>query len=165
MSLYPIGRITKTRGLSGELIITLLSSKIEIGKNLSEVWLGADPERLQSWTIDSWRSENDRVYLKLRNVKTRDEADFLKGLDLFIDSEYCSGIECLRWMNFEVYVTGSKEKLGIVTDFDLFEPQPRLLVNIKNKVVMIPLVDAFIEKVDESEKIVFVRDVDGLIDL
>jgi 16S rRNA processing protein RimM len=144
MTLYPIGRITKTRGLSGELIITLLSSKIEIGKNLSEVWLGTDPERLQSWAIDSWRSENDRVYLKLRNVNTRDEADFLKGLNVFVDSENYSGIECLKWINFEVYVTGCQEKLGIVTDLDLFESQPRLLVNIRSKIVMIPIVDAFI---------------------
>jgi len=165
MSLCPIGRITKTRGLSGELIVALLSSKIEIGKQLPEVWLGENPDRLQTWTVDSWRVEKDRVYLKLRNVKTRNEADFLKGLSVFVDSGNCSGIECLKWMNFNVYLAGSQEKWGIVSDLDLFESQPRLLVSVKNRIVMIPVVDTFIEKVDETEKIVFVRDVEGLIGL
>ncbi|PIS30650.1 MAG: hypothetical protein COT43_01360 [Candidatus Marinimicrobia bacterium CG08_land_8_20_14_0_20_45_22] len=165
MLLCPIGRIVKVRGLSGELVIALLSSRIEIEKNLSEVWLGVNPERLQLWIIDFWRVEKGRVYLKLRNVKTRNEADFLKGLDVFIDSNYCSGIECLKWMNFDVYLAGRQEKLGIVTDLDLFESQPRLLVRIESKIVMIPVVDAFIERVNEAEKSVFVRDVEGLIGL
>ena len=159
---YPLGFVQKSRGLKGELLISLDSANIEFEKRIRTVWLGDDPNLLHPWNVESLRLQGSNAFLKLKDVNSREEADYLKGVTVFVLADDIVDDTPIRYIGFTVYTESENRYIGEITDIDLNEVQQRLIVKTENAEIIIPFVNEFIKHIDMEKKQVCVDLIDGL---
>lgn len=159
---YPLGFIQKSRGLKGELLIALNSANIEFEKRIRTVWLGDDPDHLHPWNVEFLRLQGSSALLKLKDVNSREEADYLKGVAVFISTKDIRDDTLLQLIGYSVYSVSDNRLIGEITDIDLNGFQQRLIVKAEDGEIIIPFVDEFIKQVDNEKKQVRVFMLDGL---
>jgi len=159
---YPLGFIQKSRGLKGELLVSLNSANIEFEKRIRTVWLGDDPDHLHPWNVESLRLQGGSALLKLKDVNSREEADYLKGIAVFVSTDDICDDAPLQLIGYSVYSVSDNRLIGEITDIDLNGPQQRLIVSAENGEIIIPFVDEFIKHVDDEKKQIRVFLIDGL---
>ena len=159
---YPLGFVQKSRGLKGELLISLNSANIEFEKRIRTVWLGDDPGHLHPWNVESLRLQGSNAFLKLKDVNSREEADYLKGLSVFVSAADIINDTPIQLIGFSVYSESENRYIGEITDIDLNEVQQRLIVKTEHAEIIIPFVDEFIKHIDDNKKQVLVNLIDGL---
>jgi len=159
---YPLGFVQKSRGLKGELLISLDSANIEFEKRIRTVWLGDDPNLSHPWNVESLRLQGSNAFLKLKDVNSREEADYLKGVTVFVLADDIVDDTPIRYIGFTVYTESENRYIGEITDIDLNEVQQRLIVKTENAEIIIPFVDEFIKHIDTEKKQVWVDLIDGL---
>jgi len=159
---FPLGFVQKSRGLKGELLISLNSANIEFENRIRTVWLGDDPDHLHPWNIEFLRLQGSNAFLKLKDVNSREEADYLKGVTVFVLKNDIVDDTPIRFIGFTVYTESENRYIGEITDIDLNEVQQRLIVKTENAEIIIPFVDEFIKNIDDNKKQVLVNLIDGL---
>ncbi|MBN2601837.1 MAG: 16S rRNA processing protein RimM [Candidatus Marinimicrobia bacterium] len=161
-SKIPLGFVQKSHGLKGELLISLNSANIEFEKRIRTVWLGDDPDHLHPWNIEYLRLQGSNAFLKLKDVNSREEADYLKGVTVFISADDIIDDTPVRFIGYTVYTESENRYIGKVADVDLNEIQQRLIVKTDRAEIIIPFVDEFIKNIDDEKKLVRVNLIDGL---
>jgi len=159
---FPLGFVQKSRGLKGELLISLNSANIEFEKRIRTVWLGDDPNHLHPWNVESLRLQGSNAFLKLKDVNSREEADYLKGVTVFVSVTDIVDDTPIRFIGYTVYTESENRYIGEITDIDVNEVQQRLIVKSEDKEIIIPFVDEFIRHIDDNKKQVLVNLIDGL---
>jgi 16S rRNA processing protein RimM len=162
MDVLPIGYFSKTHGVKGQLILRkesdFFTEKVKV--LFIEVSGAKAP-----YFISELKETNTGMIVSLEDVDSVEKARLLLGKKVFIDSTLLTKEETeTDWIGFELVDKhfGSLGKIEQVTDNG-----QQLLVTLyyKNKEVMLPLVDAFIEKIDEDLKKIFFNAPEGLIDV
>ena len=159
---FPLGFIQKSRGIKGELLISLNSANIEFEKRIRTVWLGDDPDHLHPWEVELLRLQGSNAFLKLKNVNSREEADYLKGISIFILAVDIIDNTPVLLIGYSIYSESDGRYVGEITDIDLNAVQQRLIVKTEDKEIIIPFVDEFVKYIDEERKRVLVNLIDGL---
>ena len=152
-NLIEIGSFVGVHGIKGEV---KLKSFTEVPENIfsfKEIYVESYENPIKLKFIRKFK----KVFIcKIENVETRSDAEFFKGLKLFItrkslpkliDGEfYYSDL-----LNFKVYNL-SKENFGEVISLEDFGAG--LLVEVKknNKTFYLPMGKAFLKKIDYKEK-------------
>ena len=160
--LIPVGTVVRSRGLSGELVISLSSQNIEIEKRIGKVWLGDNTDHINPWDVDFLRIVGKRAFLKLRNVHSREEADYLKGITVFLPVNQVKATNLCGIIGFKVKVYTSGELKGSVVNIDYSNPQPLMIIRTDSGEVLIPAVEEFIKDIDWESKVVFIEITEGL---
>lgn len=159
---FPLGFVQKSRGLKGELLISLNSANIEFEKRIRTVWLGDDPDHLHPWNVESLRLQGSNAFLKLKDVNSREEADYLKGISVFIPADDVIDDTPIQLVGFSVYSASDDRYIGKITDIDLNAVQQRLIVKSEDKELIIPFVDEFVKNIDYEKKQLRIDLIDGL---
>ncbi len=160
--LIPIGKIVRSRGLSGELIISVSSQNIKIKKRIGELWLGDNADHIHPWKVDFLHFVENHAFLKLSNINSREEADYLRGVRVFLPVNQVESINLSGIIGFQVKVKTSGELKGSVVNIDYSNPQPLMVIKTDSGEVLIPAVERFIKDIDWKNRIVFVEIIEGL---
>jgi 16S rRNA processing protein RimM len=162
-----IAYIVKTHGFKGELSLHLLVEKEylhQLGGLLIKV-----QEKLVPYEVELLNLRANQPILKLKGIDTVEQAQFLKGSSLFAK---LSDLPLPSGKNFfDAEIVGFKmidKSLGEVGTIEEVQeyPHQKIFSVIKgNKEVLIPVVEAFIEKIDRLNKQIHVNVPEGLIDL
>ena len=159
---FPLGFVQKSRGLKGELLISLNSANIEFEKRIRTVWLGDNPDQLHPWNVELLRLRGSNAFLKLKDVNSREEAEYLKGITVFVSKTDIMDDTPVCLIGYAVYAESDKRFIGKITNIDLNEVQQRLIIKTENREILIPFVDEFIKNIDDEKKQVLVNLIDGL---
>lgn len=165
MEKIKIGKIVNAVGLKGEVKVYNYSDSEEIYERTPEIYAG---DRLLK--VQNVRMQKNMVILKLSGIDDRNAAEAAKGTELFITEAdlpelpegqfYISDL-----IGMEVEEQGGSFH-GVVTDVlqntaqDIFEVK-----RDDGKTVLIPKVDAFVQKIDGKERLITVTLIEGLTDL
>ncbi|MCD6441386.1 MAG: 16S rRNA processing protein RimM [Candidatus Marinimicrobia bacterium] len=158
---FLLGVVKKSRGLKGELLLSLTSAVIEFEKRIGVIWLGDNPDHLQPWEVEYFHVQRCSAILKLKNVNSRDEADYLKGIKVFIPSDQISHNSILHLIGYHVQALSDGKLIGTVREVDMTDMQTRLIVETAVGEMLIPLVDEFIEVIDDEKKRITVKLIEG----
>lgn len=161
-SRIPFGYVQKSRGLKGELLVALRSTDITIEKGIRVVWLGDDPNQANPWRVEYLRPHGAVAFLKLKDVKSREEADFLKGISVFIATRDIVNNASVKLLGYSVISENDHHLVGEIIDLDSTELQQRLIIKSGDKIVEIPVVAEFIKAIDHEKRTVSVFLIDGL---
>ena len=164
MEKIKIGKIVNAVGLKGEVKVYNYSDSEEVYERTPEIYAG---DRLLK--VQNVRMQKNMVILKLSGIDDRNAAEAAKGTELFITEadlpELPEGQFYIRdLIGMEVEEQGSFH--GVVTDVlqntaqDIFEVK-----RDDGKTVLIPKVDAFVQKIDGKERLITVTLIEGLTDL
>ncbi len=165
MEKIKIGKIVNAVGLKGEVKVYNYSDSEEVYERTPEIYAG---DRLLK--VQNVRMQKNMVILKLSGIDDRNAAEAAKGTELFITEadlpELPEGQFYIRdLIGMEVEEQGGSFH-GFVTDVlqntaqDIFEVK-----RDDGKTVLIPKVDAFVQKIDGKERLITVTLIEGLTDL
>lgn len=155
-SIY-IGKIVNTHGLKGEIrIISDFKYKKDVFKKDSIIYIDN-----KKYIINSYRHHKIYDMITLQDIKGIEQAEFLKGLSLYINKEdyRFSGYLNEDLIDLDVY---DKEKYkGKIVEI-LKTNTNDLLVIEGIKRHMVPNIAEFVKEVDLKNKKVFIEYIRGL---
>lgn len=163
-----IGTIVKTHGVAGEVVIRLIGD-IEAEDVVSDfLFLDMDGGLVPFYVGES-RTRGDGSLMVIFESITSEAAArrlvdvpvWIDGTDLDIDPDR---VHSSTLIGFEV-VDSEHGNLGKIIDIRDPERNPYFAIDGKNGEILIPVVDDYIEGLDEQKKILYVSAPEGLIDL
>ncbi len=167
---FYLGSISKTVGYKGELAAILDVDDPEKYNELESVFLLIE-KKLVPFFIEklSFRPNSNHVIIKFRDINSEEKAERLVDSELHLPAEMLPPLSGNHFYfheveGFQVFDTryGYLGKLEKILDYP---GNPLMQILKKNREILIPVKDEFINEVDrESEKIV-VSTPDGLIDI
>ena len=160
MDLIYLGVITGTHGIKGELKIKSdfqykdkafkVGNKLLIDSKEYEIKSYRRHKEKEMVTLDNFTNINEVLFLVKRKVYIDKSSLKLDGLVL--DSDL---------VNYEVVVN---DKIGKIEEIFLASPTNKIIrVNLDGKEVLVPYNDEFIEKIDQENKKVYVKVIDGMM--
>lgn len=159
MNLIHIGTIVNTHGLKGELrILSSISFKEHVFLPSFVFYVEEKP-----YKVVRYRKHKQYDMVVLEGISSIEDALLLKGRDVFINRADVKDIFIENdYIGMEVY--SAKGNRGEVTAIVKGVMYNYLEVHLQEKKYYVPLVPAFIEKVNEQENKVFIQEMEGLID-
>lgn len=163
-----IGKVVKSHGIKGEVVVEVTTDEPEIRFALGEILKGKQAGKEHSLTIDAARAHQGRLLIKFAEVKDRNTADSLRGTRFFAapleteeDDEgfYDHELEGL-------HIIHDGEDIGEVTGV-MHGPAGEILeVKLTSgKEALIPFVHAIVPEVDLEEGTATITPPEGLLDL
>lgn len=163
-----IGKVVKSHGIRGEVVVELSTDDPDIRFAIGEVLNGKQAGKEHSLTIDAARMHQGRLLVKFAEVPDRTAADSLRGTRFFAaplededdeDGFYDHELEGLR-------VIHEGEDIGEVTGV-MHGPAGEILeVRLTSgKETLIPFVHAIVPEVDLEEGTATITPPEGLLDL
>ena len=163
-----IGRVIKSHGIKGEVVVEVTTDDPDIRYALGEVLQGRQTGREHTLTIDSARAHQGRLLIKFKEIPDRTAADSLRGTRFFAppleredDEEgfYDHELEGLRILH-------DGADIGVVTGV-MHGPAGEILeVELESgKEVLIPFVHAIVPEVDLEAGTATITPPEGLLDL
>lgn len=162
MDLTEIGYFSKTHGTKGHLI---LKSEREFHfEEMKALFVERSGSKAPYFVMEARETNNDLIIL-LEEILSIEKAKLLIGKKVFIDSSLIDeDEEQTDWIGYELVddMHGSLGKIIEVSDNGA-----QLLVSVlyKEKEVILPLTDNFIESVDDSARVIKFKAPEGLIDI
>ncbi len=166
MEKIKIGKIVNAVGLRGEVKVYNYSDSEEVYERTPEIY--AEDKLLK---VENVRVQKNMVILKLSGIDDRNEAEAAKGVELYITEsdlpELPEGVFYIRELIGMNVMESEKDMFfGTVTDViqntaqDIFEVEQE-----NGKKILIPKVDEFILNIDKEQKTIYVKLIEGLLEL
>ena len=168
MDYIKTGKLVAVHGLKGELTLKHHLGKKTALPNLQAIFIEDRKESFLPWFVESAKAKSDtELYLKLKEVDTREAAQKLVGKDLWLRQEdfgkyaaAASPVNLLGYMLIE-----DKKELGPIEEV-IEQPQQLLCRTVINgKDAFIPLHEQTLQKIDRKAKQVWVQLPEGLLEI
>lgn len=161
-----IGKVMQAHGLKGDLSVVLFSKEASWLDDVEEFALAAQDEGpFEVLKLQSAREFRDGLIIKADGIVDRTAAEKKKGLlfylpeDLLVSSR---GEEIFLREIAGFTVRTATEEVGVIENFSSNGPQDLLVVRRGDKLVEIPFIEAFLEKIDFESKTVLMNLPEGL---
>lgn len=159
MKFINIGKIVNTHGIKGELrILSNFRHKDAVLKKGTKFYVGKEKNE---YTVNSYRFHKIFDMVTFKGFNNINDVLFLKGEEVYVNeediflenNEFFSG----KLVGFNVIIDG--KNIGEIKEV-LNYPANEVL---KVGKVLIPYVEEFIEKIDEKERKIYIKNVRGLL--
>jgi 16S rRNA processing protein RimM len=162
MNLVEIGYFSKTHGIKGQLH---LKYQIEFDEDtLNAVFIDSTTGKAP-YFIEELQYTNSSYIVKLEEINTIEEAKKLVGKKTYIDEVFVIVNETeTNWIGYELIDT-KLGVIGIINSVSDNGAQLIVTINYKEKEMLLPLVEELIDKIDETNKKIYYKAPDGLIEL
>ena len=167
--LVNIGRISSAVGLKGEVRATLYSRDSENLKEGKNLLLVRAKEKIET-VCEKARYQNDKLIVKLEGIDDRTQAEFLKGMEIFITEdqleELPKGEHYVRdIVGYSVVDIATNLEIGTLTD--VIQNTAQSILEIKTdagKQVLIPAVPEFLKQINDDREVIEVELIPGFLD-
>lgn len=164
-----IGKFKEPKGLKGELFMIVFSKDYTWLDDLHELYVEDQNGDLKFYEIEDIKKHKDAVVVKLAGIDNRNQSEVLAKLQVWVSdevfvSEDGEALYLAEIKNFKVMdqVVG---EIGLITDFSSNGVQDLLVVNRSEQPVEIPFVEAFVEKIDYENKVIYMNLPNGLLEI
>ncbi len=165
MELITIGLILRPRGVRGDVHVRSLSDFPERFLQLKEVYVCCG-QNTEKYTVTAVKLLVKTVSLRFKGIDNCDDLNRLRGCFLAIPRKQLHKLPEDLYYIFDLIgckiLNSESEDRGCIKDIIQGSAQDLLVVNWQEKEVLIPFVPVFIEKVDLSERMVVIKEIEGL---
>lgn len=171
-----IGIITSIFGIKGEVKIIPTTDDINRFNSLDKIYIIFDNEydKLEfqyneyEHEVSQVKFLNDKVVLSIKNINTIDEANKILNKNIYIKRS-----DAIKLLDNEFYLADiiakelvvSDNTITTVKDVMFTKANANLIAIYQNKEILIPMVKDFIDKIDLENNKIFLKNIDGLLDL
>jgi 16S rRNA processing protein RimM len=166
---YYLGRILKTHGSKGHVLVHLDVDDASKYCKLKSVYLDLHGERIPFFIKTIELKHNRKASLLFHDFETLEDAESLQGLEMYLP---VTELPVLKGKKFYYHeVTGFRVidqihgEIGLISDILELPHQSLLQVRNGEKEILIPVVDEIIQKVDRQKKLVMIEAPAGLIEI
>jgi 16S rRNA processing protein RimM len=167
-SYFRLGRIIKTYGYKGELVMTIDAGDPASFASLEVIFISIDSS-LVPWFIAHIGINGDRALMKLHDIDSPDKAQELVMCEVFLPIGKLPPLSDKRFYFHEVEGFRAVDRvygdIGLVEEI-LDRPEQKIVrIMFGKKEILVPLTDEIIMKVDRKRKVLHLDTPPGLIDL
>lgn len=167
--LHELGYFTKLHGYKGELTAYLDTEVLNDYQEVESIFVEVKGQIIPYFVETLSSKTNKTVKVKLEGVDTEDQAKSLVKAKIFILKEDLSEtdetrLELRSILGYEV-IDHLKGNIGTVNQILELAGNPQLEIDFNGKMILLPLHEDFIKKIDNEGKKVEVEAPEGLIDL
>jgi 16S rRNA processing protein RimM len=166
--LFELGKVIRISGVKGEIEVYLDTDNPGNYKKLESVLLEINNE-LVPFFISGIRVKNRIARIKFEGTDSVDDALQLVNCVVFLPLDQLPGLEGKRFYFHEIkgcsVVDSRLGLLGELSQIYEMDLQPLAGISIKGKEILFPLLEAFIEKLDKENRILYVNLPEGLVDI
>jgi 16S rRNA processing protein RimM len=163
-----VARIGKPHGIRGEVTVQVLTDAPE-DRFVPGTEFVVEPASAGPLTVVSARWNKDILLLGFEGFETRNQAETLRGAQLFIETEDLEEDDDEGWYEHELVgldVRVGNAVVGKVSGLHTLPVQDLLVVETPDgKEVLIPFVEEIVPEVNVGEKYVLVTPPPGLFDI
>lgn len=163
-----VGRIGKVHGLKGELKL-MVEDQFLMDVMQIEALFVEERGKKTPYFVDYLRGKGSLI-LKLEDVENREAGALLTGKDVYARSEEITVEEEIEDNTIYGYLLGytiidaELGKLGNIESIEEYPQQEMALLTYNEQAFLIPLNEAFIERINESEQVVYMDLPEGLLE-
>ena len=166
---YYLGKILKTYGSKGHLLVYFDVDYTKTYADLKTVFIGIDDDRIPYFIADLELKQNKLASIRFEDVETLEDAKIFPGHEMYLPASMLPQLKGKKFYYHEITgFTVFDEKRGNIGVLSSVLDLPyQSLMQIKNgeKEILIPLVDHILLKVDRKKKELYIRAPEGLIDI
>ncbi len=166
---FYLGKILKTFGNCGDVIVHLEVDNPGHYKNLESVFLDLHGERVPFFIASIAIRQNGKAVIRFLDFETAGDAESLAGLEMYLPASQLPRLKGNKFYFHEV--TGfrvtdkSKGDIGVIEGILDLPLQAVLRIRNGEKEILVPAVDEIIRKVDRKQQTILIEAPEGLIDL
>ncbi len=165
---FELGKITKTHGLKGEVILWLDVDFPEDYEDLESLFLEVKGE-LVPYFIESYRLSGNRAIVHFEDIDTFEKAEGLINLQAFLPLEELPELDADQFYYHEIIGFQVVDKnlgvLGTVQTVHSMQAQDLMVMDYKGKEVLIPVIDEIVLGTDKTAKVLNVNLPEGLLEV
>ena len=166
--LVAIAKLTRTRGLRGELVGEILTDFPERFEDLERVFaVKSNGERLELQLEKFW-FQKDRIVLKFKDFDTIEEAETLRDAEICVTEEEAVELEEDEFFDWELedctVETLEGEKIGTVRELLRTGGTEVLVVQGDAKDYLIPFAGTICPEIDVENKLIRVDLPEGILE-
>jgi 16S rRNA processing protein RimM len=163
--LITIGKITRTHGIRGQVIIRNESRWYEPFKNITTIWLFQETGDFEV-EIEEIIDFKDRIAIKFKGVQNPEDAQRMVGAEVKIDKEKLPILTNDEFYVFEIsgfdVYSSEGQLLGKVNDVINAPANDIIVVETRDKTEMlIPAAKAVIDEINRAEKRIVLNTIEG----
>jgi 16S rRNA processing protein RimM len=165
---FKTGKLVATYGLKGELVFKHSLGKKTSLKGLEAIFIEAGKDNLLPYFIQQTRiKSDDEVWLKLEGIDTKEAARQLTPKEVWLEEADFKKLAAksapISLLGFSLIHDGAD--LGPILEVIEQPHQVLCTIQYKGKEALIPINEAFLLKVDNKNRKVYVELPDGLLDI
>ena len=166
---FYLGKIVSRHGFKGDLLAKLDTDEPETYQHLESVLVALGNHLIPFFVRNSRLHKSELLHMHLEDVDSQKEAEELIGAELYLPLSLLPPLEGNKFYYHEVIgfrlqdaVHGDVGEIRAIND----QVSQALFVADKDgKELLLPISDAFIQKVDRPNKVIEIRTPEGLVDL
>lgn len=166
----PLAEVARPHGVRGEVRLKLFNRDSDVLLSLDEILLRLPDGEEHEVSVDGARRADTAILMKLHSIDDRDRADEIRGGLICVKRSDFPTLEDGEFYVFDVigsnaYVVADEGRLlGVVKDVMTYPTVDTLVISAADGGAdwEIPLVGAFVAKVDAENKRVDIAHLDGI---
>jgi len=166
---YYLGKILKTHGNKGQVMVHLDVDNPEKYLDLESVYLDLHGERIPFFIAMLELKHNQKALIQFQDFDTIEDAESLAGLEMFLPISELPVLKGNQFYYHEIigfHVTDHKHgDIGVIEDVLDLPHQSLFQIRFGEKEILIPVVDEVIQKVDKKKKLLLIKAPEGLIEI
>ena len=166
---FYLGKIAKKFSFKGEVLLYLDTDEPELYENMESVFVEFNKNLVPFFIENSSLHKGDFLRVQFEDVHSEEEADKLIGCEIYLPLSMLPKLEGNKFYFHEVIGFEIEDlKLGvfgIIESINDSTAQPLFEVLNGSVELLIPMIDAFLVKIDRENKKVIMDLPDGLIDM
>jgi 16S rRNA processing protein RimM len=160
---FLIAKITSANNKEGFVKTEIYSDFPERFENLKEVFVDFWGDK-KLFTIESLRKNKNSVLFKFLNFESERETNVLVGREIYVDEKLKIRLPENNYFIHDLIsskVLINDEIVGLVKDVINTPANDILVINdVNGKEILVPFVLAYIDKIDSTEKIIRLKELD-----
>lgn len=166
---FYLGKIVRKHSFKGEVVIKLDTDEPELYIKLESVFVALGNNLVPFFIEKSAFQKGNQLRVQFEDINNEADADAILGAELYLPLEFLPKLTGNKFyyheiVNFEVEDVNYGYVGKVITVNDT-TAQPLFEIENNQKIILIPLIDAFIKKVDRDNQKIWVETPEGLIDL
>jgi 16S rRNA processing protein RimM len=163
---FLLGKITKLHGYKGAMVLHIDSSTPQYFRTLESVFLEFNQELIPFFFAERGKLNGKKLIVKLEDVSPEEASRFI-GCQAYLPQEMLpapkEGFYDKAILGFKA-ISGEKE-IGEIIEVVENAAQNLFVIEQGEKEYLVPAVEAFIQKIEHTQKIVYLELPEGLLDL
>lgn len=165
---YYLGKITKTHGFKGNLIVHLETDEPELYKNLESVFIETNGMLVPFFFEFAQPYSQGKLLVKFEDT-TPEEAEKLINRPLYLPLETLPELEGTDFYYHEItgfkMIDSQHGEIGEIQSVNDSGAQALFEIKSGEKEILIPVVDEWIKEINRKERSIKIETPEGLIDL
>ena len=166
---FYLGKIVRKYSFKGEIIIKLDTDEPELYKNIETVFIDLNSNFLPFFIESSLLQKGNQLRVQFEDVYSENDADLLMKKDVYLPLDFLPQLRGNKFYYHEVigYLLSDVNygEIGEIIGINDSTAQPLFIVKHKDKEILIPMIDEFIQKVDRKNHLILVNTPKGLIEM